>query len=61
MEPFGLFHLLNSLLSTPSNEEPKTEEPIADEVPKTPPNQPLPPTNACVDFFMQHERRARRK
>ncbi len=57
MEPFGLFHLLQSLLPTEEKEGEKTAPP-PDEPPPPPPDEK---PNACADFFTAHEKRAGRK
>ncbi len=61
MEGFGLFDLLNSMLTTPqknnSSEEEKASPTKEPQTQETVPPKP----NACVDFFEAHERRSRRR
>ena len=62
MEPFGLFHFLQSLL----NQAPKTEQPIpeqqeeekAEETPVSEKEEEK--INACAAFLENHDARARR-
>ncbi len=63
MESFGLFQLLNSLLSkAPSTEEkPDPSSPPSAPSPEPEGAPPLETSNACADFFERHEQRRRRK
>ncbi len=68
MEPFGLFNLLNSLLSVAPKSNSESVENDLQTGTAPPPSEtkkeeaPLvAPSNACAEFFMRHEQRAKRK
>ncbi len=61
MEPFGLFHLLQSLADAlPKN----GENAHGEQAEPTPPDQPEPPQeeplNVCAEFLAMHEARAKK-
>ncbi len=63
MEPFGLFQLLNSMLTRPAEKAERkpdtpTDENAAEKKKETPP--PVQKTNAYLEFFERHEKRAKR-
>ena len=68
MEPFGLFNLLKTLL--PQTEENTVQNPPQEEKqfspPQTEPNGNTPQAtqpekeNACLSFFEEHDRRAKK-
>ncbi len=63
MEVFGLLNLLNSLLPSPPqrSEEPPVSPSTAPANGETPPAPEGAPPNACLDFFAQHEQRAKQR
>ena len=62
LEPFGLFHFLQSLLNTPAQNPPETEsQPSATETPtEHSVDEKIEKENACAKFLENHDARARR-
>ena len=60
MEPFGLFHFLQSLLNSPTQNEPEPPAEEKESVPEKTEEKVDYKENACAKFLENHDARARR-